>query len=238
MHWFIAFLVLLTSVPANAQQIPVDLELVLAVDGSASVDYDEFNLQMTGIADAFRHPKIISSISEGAHGRIAVTLMIWSGKDAAVGGIDWHLIFDSNSSRGFAAAIQDMFRPVRPGGTAINAAIRNALQRIHENEYEGTRKIVDVSGDGRENNAVDALSPADIGRQEALARGVTINGLPILTDDPTLPDYFRQSIVGGPGAFMITAQDYQDFSRAIYEKLLREIRGESLIGASDGLPNG
>jgi hypothetical protein len=237
MRW-LTLLFCLIGTPVLAQRIPVDLELVLAVDGSASVDHEEFLLQMGGIANAFRDRQIVDTITQGEHGQVAVTLMIWSGKDAPVAGVDWQLVYDGTSSLRFAAAIRDMYRPVRPGATAINFAIREALKSIEANDFDGTRKIIDLSGDGMENNAVDALSPADIGRREAMASGVTINGLPIMTDDPNLQDYFRDVVVGGPGAFMMPALNYDDFGRAIREKLLKEIRSEPLIGAAGGSPNG
>lgn len=238
MRWLLSFLIFIACAPAWAQQVKVDLELVLAVDGSASVDYDEFNLQMGGFAAAFRDPRIIGSIMDGRQGSIAVTLMVWSGRDASVGGIDWHLVNDPASALEFSLALEKMFRPVTPGATAINFAIRNALHRLRTNNYDGARMVIDLSGDGRENNAVNALAAADIGRREALAEGVTINGLPILTDEPDLASYFREIVVGGPGAFMITANDYSDFGRAIREKLLREISGAMLIGRSRTLPHG
>lgn len=238
MRWLPVLIVLLTCAPAVAEQTPVDMELVLAVDGSASVDYDEFNLQMSGFAAAFRDPEVIAAITRGPHGKIAVTLMVWSGRDAPVGGIDWHLLEDKASALKFSIALKRMFRPVRPGATAINFAIRNALQRMRTNGFDGTRKVIDLSGDGKENNVVDALAATDVGRQEALAEGVTINGLPIMTDEPDLERYFLDNVVGGPGAFMVPARNYNDFGRAIHKKLLREIRGEMLIGRNGAPPHG
>lgn len=221
-----------------AQVTQVDMELVLAVDGSASVDYDEFKLQMQGISAAFRDPEIIAAVSDGPHGRIAVTLMVWSGRDAPVGGLGWHVIGDRTAALKFSVAIQRLFRPVRPGATAINFAIRKALASLRNNGFESPRKVIDISGDGKENNLVDALAATDAGRREAMAAGVTVNGLPIMTDDPDLERYFLENVVGGPGAFLIPARDYSDFGRAMREKLLREIRGDMLIGRTGIGPHG
>ncbi|WP_416896826.1 MAG: DUF1194 domain-containing protein [Minwuia sp.] len=225
----------LTAAPAAAEQTPVDLELVLAVDGSASVDFEEFRLQMHGIAAAFRDPGVLEAISSGPFGGVAVNLMVWSGLDAPVAGTDWYLIRDPVSAYRFASDVQDLDRPVRPGATAINYAIRNALTRLRTNGFNGLRRIIDVSGDGKENNLIDALAAIDVGRQEALAEGVVINGLPIMTDDPFLERYYLEYVVGGPGSFLIPARNYGDFARAMREKLYREISGEMLIGRS-GLP--
>ena len=238
MRLALLLLSLLVVAPASAQQIAVDLELVLAVDGSASVDTDEFELQLTGIANAFRDPEIIGEIVNGDRGRIAVTLMMWSGLDADVRDIGWHMISDASSSLAFADLLQRTPRAVRAGATALNQALGEALQRIEDNAYEGDRKIIDLSGDGRENNLVSALDPIDVGRRNANAAGVTVNGLPIMTDDPDLDQYYLDNVVGGVGAFMIPARDYDDFGQAIRQKLLREIKGEWLIGHESASPHG
>lgn len=228
--------VLIFAVPVAAADIEVDLELVLAVDGSASVDFEEFRLQMIGFATAFRDPGIIDGITSGRHGRIAVALMLWSGRDAPVAGVGWHLISDRSTADRFARALLHMPRAVRPGATAINYALLEALHQLDDNGYKGTRQVIDLSADGKENNLVDSLAPIDIGRREAIARNVTINGLPIMTDEPDLEHYFRRTIIGGPGAFLIRADDYTDFGRAIRVKLLREIRSGMLVGMLEPTP--
>jgi len=238
MRSILLILCLMLPAPAMAQRTAVDLELLLAVDGSASVDTAEFNLQLRGIAQAFRDPEIISSIIEGRWGQIAVTLMIWSGLDADVRDIGWHLITDPASALAFARRLERTPRLVRPGATALNQALHEALNRIRNNSFEGDRKIIDLSGDGRENNLVSALDPIDVGRRDANAAGVTVNGLPIMTDDPDLDQYFLEVVVGGDGAFMVPARDYDDFGRAIHQKLLREIKGDLLIGRRSARPHG
>lgn len=238
MRSLVLALFLVFSAPVLAQQTPVDLELVLAVDGSASVDSDEFELQLTGIARAFRDPEIMASIFDGPRGRIAVTLMIWSGLDANVRDIGWHLVDGPDTALAFADTLQRTPRLVRPGATALNQALHRARELIMTNAYRGDRKIIDLSGDGKENNLVSALDPIDVGRRDANAAGITVNGLPIMTDDPRLDRYFLENVVGGQNAFMIRAQDYDDFGRAIREKLLREIRGDILVGGDEPAPHG
>ena len=227
----LALLLALWAPPATAQRADVDMALVLAVDGSASVDFQEFVLQMNGIAAAFRDPAVVAAVAGGPRGRIAVALMVWSGLDNPVGGVGWHVVEDAASATRFSEAARRLQRPVRPGATAINFAIRSAVDMMEASGFDADRRVVDLSGDGRENNVLDALAATDAGRREAVALGVTVNGLPILTDDPDLERYFLENVVGGPGAFMIAARNYDDFARAMREKLLREIEGELLIGA-------
>lgn len=211
-------------------RIPVDLELVLAVDGSASVDYDEYKLQMRGIALALRDPEIIDAIQRGPTGRIAITMMIWSGNETPVGNLGWYLVSDAESAERFAARLDWLYRPVRPGATAINHALKLATARILANEFVGARQVIDLSSDGTENAMTDHLAPLDQGRDFAIANNVTVNGLPILNDEPNLETYFADNVVGGAGAFQVAARDYQDFARAFKEKLRREIQGTMLIG--------
>lgn len=223
-------LAMLTGGPVAAQERPVDLELVLAVDGSASVDYVEFNLQMTGIARAFRDEEVVAAVGKGPFHTVVVTLMVWSGNETPVADIGWFEVSDRTSCWRFATAVERMVRPIQPGATAINNAIKSALDRLNGNRYGGVRRVIDISSDGKENALTDFLSATDIGRSLAIADGVTVNGLPILTDEPDLERYFRENIVGGPDAFLIPARSYEDFAEAMRRKLLREISGEPLIG--------
>ncbi len=203
---------------AAAELQPVALELALAVDTSSSVSAEEFELQKRGLAEAFRHAEVRAAIrSLGAAG-IAVSLIQWSGNRMQGTSVDWMRLSDGLSAERFAAAIGASGR-LFTGSTALGGAIRFALDAIERNRFEGRRKVIDVSGDG-----FSGLSPRRE-RDRALARGVTINGLAILNEKPELGGYYAAHVIGGPGAFVLTAADYEDFAEAIREKLVKEIAG-------------
>lgn len=206
---------------------PVDLELVLAVDASASVSYDEFNLQMTGLARAFRDQAVISAIENAAPRGIAVSLIQWSGVGAQALAVDWALVRDGASARDFAARIDAAPRLVIGGGTAIGDAIARATAAFDGNGYEGARRAIDISGDGASNRGM----PPALARDRALAAGITINGLAILDEEPGLDGYYARAVIGGIGAFVITADDFADFARAIRLKLILEATGAPMAEA-------
>lgn len=197
----------------------VDLELVLAVDTSGSVDMSEYRLQMRGLALAFRDPAIIAAIQGTGAAGIAVTLVHWSSAGEQRQIVAWTRIHDSATSRRFAGMIEA--RPDRRfyDSTGIGAALEFSERLIRNNRFEGRRKSIDISADGVNNSGV----PPEIVRESVLARGVTINGLAILDETPHLHRYFAQNVIGGPGAFVMTAASYADIVEATRTKLLREI---------------
>ncbi len=205
---------------ASQQTREVELELVLAVDASSSVDAAEFDLQVGGLAKAFRHPDVISAIrSVGAKG-IAVVLVQWSGPSQQDVAVPWIRVFDAASAAHFADRVETSSRRLL-GTTAIDKVLLFSRQILGTNGFAGRRQAVDVSGDGPTN-----FGPApDRMRDLAVAAGITINGLAILNEVPDLDRYYRDHVIGGPGAFMMTAADYRDFGTAIRLKLVREIRG-------------
>lgn len=216
------------STAASAED--VDLELVLAVDGSGSVNEQEFGLQLGGIAAAFRSPRIQRAISLGPLRKIAVALMVWS--DAAFPKVrtKWYVI-DSPASAETFAQIVDAFYPRTGrnkgqggGGTGIGSGVAFALNMIKGNKINGTRQVIDVSGDGIETepwyNKAVVMPQAKL---MAAALEVTINGLAILADFPRLDEYYRDNVITGNGAFVMQAADFVDFEEAIKEKLYREI---------------
>jgi len=205
--------------PAQATE-PVDLELVLAVDSSASVDYTEFNLQLQGLTLAFEDPELASAIAAGPIGAIAVTLVEWSSSERQEVSIPWTVIRTGEDARAFAERIRRAPRMVITGATSLSSAILFAAGMFDANAYEGTRHVIDLSGDGY-NNQGTALS---IARELVLDRGVTINALAIENQVLGLGDYFEQSLIGGFGSFMIRADDYEDYLGQIRRKLLREIQ--------------
>jgi hypothetical protein len=197
---------------------PVSLELVLAVDISASVDAGEYRLQMQGLAQAFRTPEIVRAILQHGQG-VAVSLVQWS--DRAQSALDppWRLLDSTDSVMGLADEIERAGRLDVGHYTAIGNAIDFAAREIEGNAFHGRMRKIDVSGDGQNNLG----APARDARDRALSKGMTINGLAILTDEPRLFEIYRKQVVGGPAAFVMTAASYDDFADAIARKLLREL---------------
>lgn len=206
------------SVPARAE--PVDLELVLAVDSSASVDYVEFNLQLEGLGYAFRDPDLVAAIGNGAHGAIAVTLMEWASAGRQEVVVPWTRISSAADAAAFADRIDRSPRQIQTGATSISSAIRYANGLFADNGFEGTRRTIDLSGDGY-NNQGEALVTA---RADVLASGTTINALAIENQVLGLADYFEEQLIGGTGAFVIPAKSYKDYLGKIRRKLLRELQ--------------
>lgn len=207
----------------------VDLELALAVDVSRSIDAEEARLQRRGYIAAFRDPEVIHAIRSGLLGRIAVTYFEWAGVDQPHIVAGWTLIDDDASAFAFAEELGRM-APGTARRTSISRAIEFALPLFDGNGFEGTRRVVDVSGDGP-NNWGALVTTA---RNRAVAAGVTVNGLPILDHGggmfsnfniPDLDLYYRDCVIGGPGAFVVVAADFTDFARAVRRKLVLEIAG-------------
>jgi hypothetical protein len=230
MRAFLALLlgVLLAAPPARAAE-QVDLELILAIDVSGSIDEEEAALQRQGYLKALAHPQVLQAIFGGERKKVAMTYIEWAGYHYQRVVADWTLISDKASADRFVAKIASV--PVSTERwTSISGAIGFAMQRFEVSPYRGTRRVIDISGDGRNNNGRDL---AEV-RREALAKGIVINGLPIVNDRPTrwgtppergLDIYYRDQVIGGPGSFFIVADGFQAFANAIRTKLVREISG-------------
>ncbi len=232
----IAFVCCLTNaVPASNAQTPVSIELVLAVDTSLSVNNEEFNLQMRGIAGAFLSPEIIDLI--GVHRGVAVSLIQWGGWTSERYTIPWRVLRSRASILAFADEVERTKRENVGYFTAIGTAMSAAIKSLLENRYVGRLMKIDVSGDGVRN----AGPPTTSARAFSERLGITVNGLAVSTDNPNLDDYFRREVIVGPGAFVISAKDYSDFGRAMQKKLKRELavpvswRNELLRKSSPGL---
>ncbi|HEX9461509.1 MAG TPA: DUF1194 domain-containing protein [Alphaproteobacteria bacterium] len=216
-----------TAPAARAESAAVDIELVLAVDVSRSIDDDEYALQKRGYAEAFVNPAVLNAIRANPHQRIAVTLVEWAGSDFQKVVVPWTMISDEESGKLFSEAIIQSSRSFW-GWTSISGAI-DASVPLFGHGYEGTRKVIDVSGDGVNNSG----RPASMARDEALARGITINGLVIMNDKPNpgfvqrpqppLDEFYRDNVIGGPGAFLVAIDDFESFAFAIVNKLVKEI---------------
>jgi len=219
--------------PAGAADRAVDLELVLAVDISGSIDPDEATLQRAGYVSAFRSPELIAAVEGGLLGRLAVVYMEWAGHGTHEVLVDWTEFAGAREAHAFADALAAM--PVLTARrTSISEAIDYAVTLFDANGFEGTRRVIDVSGDGPNNYGrlvVDA-------RDDALARGLTINGLPIVAERasrwgwppmPNLDLFYRDCVIGGPGAFLVAVRDYDHFGDAIRKKLVLEIAGRAPV---------
>lgn len=213
-----AFLALLHPAAADTA---VDLQLLLAVDASGSVNETRFELQRQGYAAAFRDRRVIEAIAAGAHGRVAVAMVQWTGPTLHVIVVDWTLVHDKASANALADAIAAVPRQLFGGGTSLSGAIDFAMTMLPRGSFRGDRRVIDISGDGSNNRG----RPAADARDEAVKQGVIINGLPILAVEPGLDDWYRDNVIGGPGSFLVVAQNFDAFADAIVQKLLSEIAG-------------
>ena len=203
--------------PALAQA--VDLQLVLAVDTSGSVSEARFELQKRGYVAAFRSPRLLQAIGSGSARAIAVTMTQWTGPVLQIQVVPWTLIQDEASMHAFADAIDRAPRQLFGGGTSISGAIDHAMTLFPNTGFQGARRVIDISGDGANNRG----RPATAARDDAVRAGATINGLPILVLEPYLDRYYWDSVVGGPGAFVVPAESYETFADAVLKKLVIEI---------------
>jgi hypothetical protein len=215
--------------PAGARAQDVDLELVLAVDISPSMDMDEQRVQRDGYVAAFRHPDVIDAIASGPNGRIAVAYVEWSGAFFNTVVTPWRIIGNRAQAEAFATELEE--QPITQGrGTSISGGLYFAANYFNISPVTGRRRAIDISGDGPNNIG----APVEPARDEIVARGITINGLPLLlrpslTDDAfgvrALDIYYQDCVIGGPGAFVVPVVHIEDFGDAIRRKLVLEIAG-------------
>jgi len=215
---------------AVARAETVDLALVLAADVSRSIDDDEFKLQREGYAAAVTDQRVLSAIAAGQYGAIAICFVEWSGPDEQQVVADWTVIRDGESAASFATTLIDAPRSF-VGRTSISAAIDFSRAYFTKSGVAYERRVIDVSGDGTNNSGRPVLDARD----EAVAAGITINGLAIINQKPNpgyfahtqppegLPEYYRQNVTGGPGAFLLVVQDFSTFGEAMTQKLISEI---------------
>jgi hypothetical protein len=228
---FVSLFAALSLAPARASAADqVDLLLVLAADVSRSIDADKFQLQRNGYAAALANPRVLDAIASGRYARIGVTFVEWSGIGKQKVVIDWTLIGDGAAAKGFGDRLLEAPRSFMDR-TSISGGIEFAMAQLAAAPYESARRTIDVSGDGTNNAGRDVTMVRD----EAVAKGITINGLPILSANPMLwnPDhtnppgglanYYRNNVIGGPTAFVRVAKDFNAFGEAIIEKMIAEV---------------
>ncbi len=222
----LACLIVLPASPAGAQgSKEVDLALVLAVDISNSMDHEEQELQRAGFVEAFRSPVVHEAIRGGMLGRISVVYAEWAGTFRQHVVVPWTTIEAPEDAAAFADRLARA--PIQRGPrTSISGAIDLSMRLLSESGVEALRQVIDISGDGPNNQG----RPVAQARDEAVARGVTINGLPIMLkravgywDVADLDVYYRDCVIGGPGAFMVPVRDRDQFAQAIKTKIIREI---------------
>lgn len=217
--------------PQLAQQsgvTPVDVELVLAVDVSYSMDPDEQQLQREGYMAAITSPEFMQALKHGMHGKVAITYFEWAGIHHQQIIVPWRVIDGPESADGFAADIARA-RYTRASRTSISGALLFGMPLFEGSGYRGIRRVIDVSGDGVNNNG----PLVTVARDEVLAKGITINGLPIMIKRPNaatmdieeLDVYFEDCVIGGPGSFVIPIKERNQFKEAIRTKLVLEIAG-------------
>ncbi len=219
------------TLPARAQSpaaIPVDLQLVLAVDVSRSIDEVEAELQRRGYIEALTNERVIDAILSGENRRIAVCYTEWAGTHYQVVVIDWTAIDSPAAARRFADKLAEAPRQSQ-SWTAVGAALAHAGQRFEASPFVARRRVIDVSGDGRTNDG----PPAELVRDRLVGQGIVVNGLPVMMNrtnfgrppDLTLDRYYEENVIGGVGSFMIVAENFEHFGRAVRTKLVREISG-------------
>jgi Protein of unknown function (DUF1194) len=218
----IAALAFCAGLPARAQT-QVDVLLVLAVDTSGSVSDARFELQKQGYVAAFRNPNVLRAIRSGMNQSIAVTMTQWTGPSLQAQVVPWMLLKDQASVLAFADAVEKAPRELFSGGTSISGAIDHAMMLLPSAPFKGTKRVIDISGDGSNNRG----RPVMQARDDAVSAGVVINGLPILSLEPWLDKYYFDQVIGGPGSFMIPAESYEKFADAVLRKLVLEIAGQS-----------
>ncbi len=247
MRWLLLLLACLSVAgparvsPARAAEAEVDLTLVLVTDVSRSIDDSEFQIEKNGYLAAFTNPDVIAAIRGGAIGAIAVTYIEFASSFEVKTVVDWAVIRDAESARSFAQRMVDAPRSFW-GRTSISAGIDTAMKSLAESGFQATRRVIDVCGDGTNNHGREVTEARD----EAVAAGVTINGLTIINERPAnwtfahvqppggLTNYYRENVTGGPGAFVLEVRDFASFGAAMTRKLINEIASRKALGPRSG----
>ncbi len=213
------------SAPAVAQNGAVDLLLVLAVDASGSIDDDEFSLQREGLSEAIAHPAVLGAIRSRPRAAIGIAMVEWGSPGGAATVVDWMRVGDRASADAAARAMLEAPRS-RQSFNAIGDALVHAGGLLAAAPWPASERTVDVSGDGPD---IRSLVPAPTARDMLVAQGVVVNGLAIEASsnwrDGRLAALYERDVIGGPGAFVVRAEDRRDFARAMRAKLIREVAG-------------
>lgn len=225
---FVCAVLALSGTLRAQESIAVDLELVLAIDTSASVDRREFDLQMEGIVQAFRDPAVVAAIRSTGRQGIAVTVVHWSSSHQQRRIVPWTQLTNGLQASAFARAIERGAQRLFTGSTGVGGALLYGERIIRRNQFDGRRKTIDISGDGINNSGV---LPGFV-RDRVTKAGITINGLVILNESPFLDRYYESEVIGGAGAFVMAVDDYDDVIEAMRRKLVREIASATAMRAT------
>jgi Protein of unknown function (DUF1194) len=220
----------LTVVAASASRAAeaVDIELVLAVDVSLSMSPDELDIQRRGYAAALTHDKVLQAIADGVHGKIAITYFEWAGSTSHHVIVPWTTIASPADAERVASQLSAQ-PPNSARRTSISSALEFGADLFAESQFQGLKRVIDISGDGPNNQG----PPVDIVRNDVIGQGITINGLPLMTnggltsayDVDDLDQYYTDCVIGGPGAFMVPVNDWSQFPEAVRRKLVLELAG-------------
>lgn len=218
-RWVAALVAVFGAAQPAIAQTAVDLQLALMVDASGSVNQYRFEMQKRGYVAALRNPRVLGAVQGGRTQSIAISLVQWTGPFLQVVVLPWTLIKDEASIMTAASVVERTPRQLFGGGTSISGAIDYAMAMFPQSPFKADRQVIDISGDGSNNGGRSVIRARDA----AVAKDVTINGLPILAVEPYLDQYYRDYVIGGPGAFMIVAKDFESFGEAILKKMIIEI---------------
>lgn len=210
-----------------AEPEDVDLQLALAVDASGSVNAHRFELQKQGYVAAFRDPQVVKAITSGMLGSVAVMMYQWTGPRMQVVVAPWTKIDDKASCEKFADMLAIAPRRLFGGGTSIAGAVDYGARVFQGSGFRSLRRVIDVSGDGANSSG----RPVSRARDEAVAAGVVINGLPILSLEYELDEHYKTEVIGGPGSFLVPAKTFEVFADAVRRKLILEIAGRDVLSA-------
>ena len=225
-RFFASLLAAFLAVPAAADGIEVDLELALMVDVSRSMTERELEIQRQGYAAALRSDAVLAAVQCGLLQRIAITYVEWAGTQKVI--VDWRVVQSREDLEAFAGVLTATFNPALRR-TSISDALLFAAASMDSNVYDGLRRVIDISGDGPNNQGRPVLRARD----HVLSQGIVINGLPLMTREgmgsqwhlEDLDAYYRNCVIGGPGAFVVPVLDWEDFTEAVTRKLVLEIAG-------------
>lgn len=213
--------IVLGMAPVAAEERQVDVELVLAIDASASISTGTLAFQLQGHAAAFRDPLVAQAIAHGPHGAIAVTLVEFSGPSSLTVLVPWTVIASAEDAVAFAERIPAAPAGAQAGSTALGSAVLDALPLFENNGIRGDRRVIDLCSNGFSNSGIDTT----VARAAAEAAGITVNALAILDEYDWLEEYYLESVIGGPFAFVRTADGPESFVQALRSKLIAEIVG-------------
>lgn len=217
---------LISAVVACSEEVEVDLELILMVDVSRSMSASELEIQRRGYAEALQSPEVFAAVQSGLLQRVAMAYVEWAGQGTQRIVVDWRVLASAEDLAAFAKTLTAEFSPSLRR-TSISSALTYAADSFENNGFAGLRRVIDVSGDGPNNQG----TLVELARDAVLARGITINGLPLMTRDglgahwhiDALDVYYRDCVIGGPGAFVIPVHDWDDFADAVRRKLVLEM---------------